>query len=117
MDYLEDKRNIKIAMISFAALLALQLAADLLTNFQALLAQLYMKVGEILVSAFLLLSAYWSHKPADQLHMFSHGRAQNVAALVSVTSKNTSLYGAVANSKADDYNIGIIYYILFAGWV
>lgn len=42
-----------------------------------------MEVEEILVSVFLLLSVYWSRKPADQFHMFGHGRAQNVAALVS----------------------------------
>lgn len=79
---LEETHNIKIAMASFAALLALQLVAYLLTNFQALLSEVYMEVGEILVSAFLLLSVYWSLKPPDQFHMFGHGRAQNVAALV-----------------------------------
>lgn len=83
MDSVEDTRNIKIAMESFGALLALQLVAYLLTNFQALLAEVYMEVAEILVSAFLLLSVYWSRRPADQFHMFGHGRAQNVAALVS----------------------------------
>lgn len=42
-----------------------------------------MAVGEILISTFLLLSLYWSRKPADELYMFGRGRAQNVAALVS----------------------------------
>lgn len=79
----EDTRSIEIAIASFFALLALQLVAYLMTNFQALLAEVYMEIGEILVSAFLLLSVYWSRKPADQFHMFSHGRAQNVAARVS----------------------------------
>jgi len=32
-----------------------------------------------------MLSAYWSQRPADELHMFGHGRAQNVAALISAT--------------------------------
>ncbi|MGQ9551639.1 MAG: cation transporter [Candidatus Bathycorpusculaceae bacterium] len=35
--------------------------------------------------AFLLISTYWSRKPADEFHMFGHGRGQNVAALVSAT--------------------------------
>lgn len=82
-DVVEGTRSIKIAMVSFVALLALQLVAYVLTNFQALLAEVYMEVAEILVSAFLLLSVYWSRRPPDQFHMFGHGRAQNVAALVS----------------------------------
>ncbi len=82
-DTAKDTRSIKIAMVSFAALLALQLVAYLLTNFQALLAEVYMEVAEILVSSFLLLSVYLSHRPPDQFHMFGHGRAQNVASLVS----------------------------------
>lgn len=42
-------------------------------------------LGDIMVSTFLLLSLYWSKKPADEFHMFGHGRAQNVAAMVSAT--------------------------------
>ena len=34
---------------------------------------------------FLLLSFYWSRKPADEFHLFGHGRAQNVAAMISAT--------------------------------
>jgi cation diffusion facilitator family transporter len=42
-------------------------------------------LSDVMVSAFLLLSFYWSRKPADEFHMFGHGRAQNVAAMVSAT--------------------------------
>ncbi len=42
-------------------------------------------LSDVLISAFLLFSASWSKKPADEFHMFGHGRAQNVAALVSAT--------------------------------
>jgi len=42
-------------------------------------------LSDVLISTFLLLSASWSRKPADEFHMFGHGRAQNVAALVSAT--------------------------------
>ncbi len=42
-------------------------------------------LSDIMVSAFFLLSYYWSKKPADKFHMFGHGRAQNVAAMISAT--------------------------------
>jgi len=50
-----------------------------------LLAQALEMLSDVLISTFLLLSAFWSRKPADEFHMFGHGRAQNVAALVSAT--------------------------------
>lgn len=42
-------------------------------------------LSDVMVSTFLLLSVYWSRKPADEFHMFGHGRAQNVAAVVSAS--------------------------------
>lgn len=41
--------------------------------------------SDVLVSAFLLLSVRWSRKPADEFHMFGHGRSQNVAGLIAAT--------------------------------
>jgi len=72
-------------LIGYIALVVLQLAAYFLTNILVLLAQAFEMVSDVLVSSFLLLSATWSRKPADEFHMFGHGRAQNVAALVSAT--------------------------------
>lgn len=66
-------------------LVALQLAAYLLSGVMVLLAQALEMLSDVLISAFLLLSTFWSRKPADEFHMFGHGRAQNVAALVSAT--------------------------------
>lgn len=40
-------------------------------------------LSDVMVSSFLLVSLRWSSKPPDEFHMFGHGRAQNVAALVS----------------------------------
>ncbi|MBX5326682.1 cation transporter [Candidatus Bathyarchaeota archaeon A05DMB-4] len=67
------------------ALVIIQLTAYLFTNVLVLLAQALEMLSDILVSTFLLISTYWSHKPADEFHMFGHGRGQNVAALVSAT--------------------------------
>jgi len=78
-----ETRGIKIALIGYLILVVLQLAAYFLTNILVLFAQALEMLSDVLISAFLLFTASWSRKPADEFHMFGHGRAQNVAALVS----------------------------------
>jgi len=68
-------RGIKIALLSYSILVVLQLAAYFVTNILVLLAQALEMLSDVLISAFLLLSAFWSKKPADEIHMFGHGRA------------------------------------------
>lgn len=80
-----ETRDIKIALTSYLILVILQLATYFFTNILVLLAQALEMLSDVLISTFLLLSAYWSRKPADEFHMFGHGRAQNVAAMVSAT--------------------------------
>jgi len=84
-EYATEIRGIKIALISYLALVIIQLTAYFFTNVLVLLAQALEMLSDILVYTFLLISTYWSHKPADEFHMFGHGRGQNVAALVSAT--------------------------------
>lgn len=62
-----------------------QIGGYLVTGVLVLLAEAYHTLSDVLVSGFLLYALVWSRKPADQYHMFGHGRAQNVAALVSAT--------------------------------
>jgi len=57
----------------------------MLTGILVLLAEAYHTLSDVLVSGFLLYALAWSRKPADEFHMFGHGRAQNVATLVSAT--------------------------------
>ncbi len=80
-----ETRGVKIALGSYLALVTLQLATYSLTGIMVFLAQALEMLSDVLISAFLLLSAFWSRKPADEFHMFGHGRAQNVAAMVSAT--------------------------------
>jgi cation diffusion facilitator family transporter len=80
-----ETRGIKIALTGYLILVILQLATYFFTNILVLLAQALEMLSDVLISTFLLLSAYWSRKPADEFHMFGHGRAQNVAAMVSAT--------------------------------
>lgn len=82
-EHATETRGIKLALIGYSILVVLQLAAYSLTNVLVLLAQAFEMLSDVIVSTFLLLSAFWSRKPADEFHMFGHGRAQNVAALVS----------------------------------
>ena len=78
-EHVTETRGLKIAVTSYSILFALQLATYLLTGILVLLAQALEVLSDVLVSSFLLLSVFWSRKPADELHMFGHGRAQNVA--------------------------------------
>jgi cation diffusion facilitator family transporter len=84
-EHAAGSRGIKIALVSYIVLVALQLTTYFFTNALVLMAQALEMLSDVLISAFLLLSAYWSRKDADELHMFGHGRAQNVAGLVSAT--------------------------------
>lgn len=80
-----ETRGIRIALVGYSLLVVLQLAAFLSTGILVLYVQALEMLSDVLVSSFLLLSAYWSRKPADELHMFGHGRSQNVAAVISAT--------------------------------
>jgi len=80
-----ETRSIKIALLGYVILVILQLTTYFLTGILVLLAQALEMLSDVLISTFLLLSAFWSRKPADEFHMFGHGRAQNVAALISAT--------------------------------
>lgn len=83
--YATETRGIKIALLGYLILVFLQSVAYFLTNILVLLAQALEMLSDVLISTFLLLSAFWSRRPADEFHMFGHGRAQNVAALISAT--------------------------------
>jgi len=84
-EHATQTRGIKIAFASYLILVVLQLATYFSTRILVLLAQALEMLSDVLISTFLLLSAFWSRKPADEFHMFGHGRAQNVAALISAT--------------------------------
>ncbi len=82
-DYSAQTRAIRLALVAYSLLVALQMAAYFLTNILVLYAQALKMFSDVLVSVFLLFSIRWSREPADEFHMFGHGRSQNVAGLVS----------------------------------
>ncbi len=76
-------REIKIALVGYLALSALQLAAYFVTGLLVMLAIAFESLASLLIAALLLFAVMYSEKPADEVHMFGYGRAQNVAAVVS----------------------------------
>jgi len=104
----------------YSILVVLQLATYFFTNILVLLAQALEMLSDVLISTFLLLSAFWSRKPADEFYMLGHGRAQNVAALVSATilisfmSLETfrdaipKFFQATAGSESQNTNLALI---------
>lgn len=78
-----ETRGLRITFVAYTIIFVLQLLTYFMTSILVLFAQALEVLGDVLVSAFLLLSLYWSKKPADEFYMFGRGRTQNVAALVS----------------------------------
>lgn len=80
-----DTRALKLTLGIYVLLFVLKLAAYFFTGVLALLAESLHTLSDIAISAFLLAASIWSRKEADDDHMFGHGRAQNVAALIAAT--------------------------------
>lgn len=78
-------RSMVISLAISVILFVFQLIVYYSSNILILLAGAFDTLSDILISAFLLGSIYWSRKPADKYHMFGHGRIQNVASLVTAT--------------------------------
>ncbi len=80
-----DTRALRLALGIYVLLFVLKLTAYFFTGVMALLAESLHTLSDIAISAFLLAASVWSRKEADEEHMFGHGRAQNVAALIAAT--------------------------------
>lgn len=81
----EDIRSLKIALGGYFLVFVMKLVVYFVTGVMALKAEAFHTLSDIFVSGFLLIAIYYSRKPADQVHMFGYGRAQNIAALVAAT--------------------------------
>jgi len=85
MNERDDIRSLQISLAVYFVVFALKLGVYFTTGVMALMAESLHTLSDILVSGFLLMSAYYSRKAADQVHMFGYGRTQNVAAMVAAT--------------------------------
>jgi len=80
-----DIGALRLSVEVYIVVFTLKLAVFFVTGVMALFAEAFHTLSDILISCFLLVAATWSLKAADRDHMFGHGRAQNVAALVAAT--------------------------------
>lgn len=78
----EDFKNLRLTLIVYCAVFAMKLTVYFLSGVMALLAEAMHTMTDIFVTGFLFLALIFSRKKADDTHMFGHGRAQNIAALV-----------------------------------
>jgi cation diffusion facilitator family transporter len=78
----EDIRGLRLTLIVYLLIFVMKLVAYFFSGILALLAEALHTLSDIFVSGFLLLATVYSRKRADRTHMFGHGRAQNIAALV-----------------------------------
>lgn len=80
-----DLRALRIVLVVYLAVFVLKLGVYFVTGVYALFAEALHTLSDIFITCFLLIALVWSHKAADEDHMYGHGRAQNAAALVAAT--------------------------------
>lgn len=81
----QEIRSLYITVGFYALIVIIKLIAYFSTHIMALLAESFHTLSDLFISGFLLVALMWSRKGADKEHMFGHGRAQNVAALLAAT--------------------------------
>ena len=81
----KEIRSLYMTVGLYAVIVLIKLIAYFSTHVMALLAESFHTLSDLFISGFLLVALMWSRKGADKDHMFGHGRAQNVAALLAAT--------------------------------
>ncbi len=81
----KETRSLFMTVGFYAIIVIIKLAAYFATHVMALLAESFHTLSDLFISGFLLVAILWSRRQADKEHMFGHGRAQNVAALLAAT--------------------------------
>jgi cation diffusion facilitator family transporter len=81
----EDIHSLQLTVGVYAAIFAMKLVVYFMSGVMALLAEALHTLSDLFVSGFLLAAMFVARKAPDRVHVFGHGRAQNVAALVAAT--------------------------------
>ena len=81
----KETRSLYMTVGFYAIIVIIKLIAYFSTHVMALLAESFHTLSDLFISGFLLVAILWSRRGADKDHMFGHGRAQNVAALLAAT--------------------------------
>jgi cation diffusion facilitator family transporter len=81
----KEIRSLYMTVGIYAVIIVIKLIAYFSSHVMALLAESFHTLSDLFIAGFLLVALLWSRKSADKEHMFGHGRAQNVAALLAAT--------------------------------
>jgi cation diffusion facilitator family transporter len=81
----KELSTMKLTVGLYLFAFGLKLAGFFITGVTAILADALHSLSDVFIYVFLLVATIWSRKEADEVHMFGHGRAQNVGALVAAT--------------------------------
>ena len=81
----DELRALQLTVALYLVVLVIKLGASFVSGVIALLAEGLHTLSDLFISGFLLAATYLSRKEADEEHMYGHGRAQAVAALVAAT--------------------------------
>ncbi|MHB1417327.1 MAG: cation diffusion facilitator family transporter [Chloroflexota bacterium] len=81
----ENTRGLQLALGMYIVVFMLKIAVYTVSGVLALLAEALHTLSDVFISAFLLGATILARREPDESHMFGHGRAQNVAALVAAT--------------------------------
>ena len=81
----KEIKSLYLTVALYSVIFIIKLIAYFSTHVMTLLAESFHTMSDLFISGFLLVALMWSRKAADKEHMFGHGRAQNVAALLAAT--------------------------------
>jgi cation diffusion facilitator family transporter len=79
-------RALRMTIVVYFIIFFMKIVVYFFSGVMALLAEALHTLSDIFISGFLYAAAaIWSKKDADEVHMFGHGRAENIAGLVAAT--------------------------------
>ena len=81
----QTPRGLIAALVGYAGVFVLKIAAWWVTGLFALLAEALHTLSDLAISGFLLIADRFSRRPADARYRYGYGRAQHVAALTAAT--------------------------------
>jgi cation diffusion facilitator family transporter len=81
----KEIRSLYLTVGIYTVIVIIKLIAYFSSHVMAILAESFHTLSDLFIAGFLLVALLWSRKGADKEHMFGHGRAQNVAALLAAT--------------------------------
>ncbi len=126
MSQSEDAKSLRLTLGLYLIIFIHKASVYLVSGVMALLAEALHTLSDLFIIAFLLIAEKVSHWQADEEHMFGHGRAQNIAALVAATLlisfTSFELYREsvphLFKTESPEYrNLGLVIAVLFVSMI